>query len=823
MKITDKISTRTAALRTEAQEKKDAAGGEKIAAKEARATAQVHRDAYETVNAAGDSILREARELRAQAAQKVREAVGGRGLHALENVARGLAQLMNKLAGQPLLTTVDLKRDPEATAAAAALEQLAAQKEAQAQQKFQTAAQSWVRATEALTKAEGHEKTAAAHTAAAGKLLARAKVLDAGGDVAQTVASYAAFAGEAVMRELGSDVNKLRGGLEESSKKALRGLLGVGVGLLQQTLEAVSNKANGKPVTLRPERANAELRAGFAAAAAQFAADAKSAVADASSNPKVSAAAPSRRVVMQNRLFEAGKPAATTASASPAASSAGPSERLQRMLEDFEASFPIATNGQAAPPSNPSFATLVGRAIIEHEPPEHLDPFKPRPLGSTAELFAARDFGALGGKRPAIDTPPPGEKKISESLLAARWAAEAVGVDWSKVKSTGALKDLLAQHHHSSLGIKSSSSPFEVKARIMERLGLPLGKDRAAVRSFDADTLRRHIDERAALGLPRLAHATEVAAVRAQDSVLVHGMMQAPLPPSSSPRLTAAGASVRQGVVDAAHQALGADTFRERNDVHAEAVGKEAALLAAHCLSRTDGNPGIQGDFDWSNFPSLQRASRFAGFKPWFVAAAKEAGNAFAAAFTAKGSPPIGSDGKPTKEATDAYNAAMKAAGGIALDALRELDPQAVAVIRGANLGDIAALVARDLGVDAAVLGQNLKTTLAGLKETALKDDYYKALLDTPLNDKASLDAAGLNTLALAVRMANCTWRSGQVHRAAWEGNDSRIDPTKRGGVYNPFDFLVAEKFHANGGDTKAFALTVFEIYKDLDKLKRAA
>ena len=67
-------------------------------------------------------------------------------------------------------------------------------------------------------------------------------------------------------------------------------------------------------------------------------------------------------------------------------------------------------------------------------------------------------------------------------------------------------------------------------------------------------------------------------------------------------------------------------------------------------------------------------------------------------------------------------------------------------------------------------------------------------------------------------RVANCTWKSGQVHRAAWDGNTSRIDPDKRGGVYNPFDFLKAEKFH----NAESFALTVFEIYKDLHELQKA-
>jgi len=282
-----------------------------------------------------------------------------------------------------------------------------------------------------------------------------------------------------------------------------------------------------------------------------------------------------------------------------------------------------------------------------------------------------------------------------------------------------------------------------------------------------------------------------------ERSVLADGLVKV-----GSMTLTDAGAKVRQAVVDTAHKALGAPTFKERNDVHATAIGKESALLAAHSM----GKPA-----------QLERIA------PVFIKAAKDAGNAFAAAFTDGGKVPTGADGKPTQAATDAYNSAMKAAGGVAMKALQSLDPNAVGVVKKASLGDIAALVARDLGVDASVLGKDLKGTLKGLKDTALKDDYFKDLIDTLPDNKAVLDDKGLDTLAMGVRMANCTWKSGQVHRAAWEGNDSRIDPSKRGGVYNPFDFLKAEKFHSNGADANAFALTVFEVYKDLHELQKAA
>lgn len=164
-----------------------------------------------------------------------------------------------------------------------------------------------------------------------------------------------------------------------------------------------------------------------------------------------------------------------------------------------------------------------------------------------------------------------------------------------------------------------------------------------------------------------LPSANERAVLK--DGLLKPGSMDA----------TDAGAKVRKGVLDAAQKAYGAATFKDRNDGHATAVGKESALLAAHSM----GKPG-----------SLERIA------PVFIKAAKDAGNAFAAAFSTNGKAIAGKDGQPTKEATDAYNAAMKAAGGVALGALKQLDAGAVGAIKCANLADIAALVVCDLGLD---------------------------------------------------------------------------------------------------------------------------
>ena len=87
------------------------------------------------------------------------------------------------------------------------------------------------------------------------------------------------------------------------------------------------------------------------------------------------------------------------------------------------------------------------------------------------------------------------------------------------------------------------------------------------------------------------------------------------------------------------------------------------------------------------------------------------------------------------------------------------------------------------------------------------------------------LDTKGQDSLEMGLRLANATWKSGQVHRAAWEGNDGRINPEKRV-AYNPYDVLKTNMFNDELGKTKdpnlAFGRVVFEVYKDLIQLQDA-
>jgi hypothetical protein len=273
--------------------------------------------------------------------------------------------------------------------------------------------------------------------------------------------------------------------------------------------------------------------------------------------------------------------------------------------------------------------------------------------------------------------------------------------------------------------------------------------------------------------------------------------------------MTDAGTKLRDGLVAAAKTALAAPTFDARNQGHADAVGKEGALLAAHAL-------GMSMDL----------------LGPLFKDAAVKAGEAFKGAFTASGE-------KIPEQEKDVFKPAMSAAGGIAYEALKTLDKNAGKIVDRANINDLTKIVAGQLGYETKLSGEAVKDLITGMKDTLLKDDYFKDKIDIiPLSLSSMTGGKDLNdkelgTLELGIRLANTTWKSGQVHRAAWEGNDGRVNPEVRT-AYNPFDQLKGQMFNetfaaltkdgmppAQAKDM-AFARVVFEIYKDLDQIEGA-
>jgi hypothetical protein len=508
MKITSKQSHQQKAveLRSRAQELKDAAGGEKAAAVTVKKEAALHTDTYEKARLAEKELLNEAAALRAAAAAKLKEAVGGRGLHALENVARGFGRMMAALSGRRVETTISLKEDPAAKAAAERLSQLAAAREEEAAAKHATAMNAHAQATAALAKMEGHERTAANHMAMAGKLLAEA----GGHDRAAAFAGAAADAGEAVkgiFREVVGEAKaslddvgrKLAAGLKEELRQGADGawqdLRGALKGLLRAGADALLKAA----ASLDPKRAPAPEEAASAKA------DVAQKAADVAEKARVFTV-DSKGVVYPPG--EQGPQAGQHRGEATRMRVAGQSSRV-----DFAANVTSAAHDVAK--ALGKFDDVMKR--IEYKPAAS-DGGPGEDVG--APRFAAGRVSFGGGEGatlapltgPAIDAPPKGEKKLSESLQAARWAAEAVGMDWVG-KSSGELKRALeAPGAPNPLGLKRSSSPFEVKAALMARLGLPLGKNRDNVHKLELATVREEFARRDSLGLPRLSPRAELEA-----------------------------------------------------------------------------------------------------------------------------------------------------------------------------------------------------------------------------------------------------------------------------------------------------------------------
>ena len=242
-------------------------------------------------------------------------------------------------------------------------------------------------------------------------------------------------------------------------------------------------------------------------------------------------------------------------------------------------------------------------------------------------------------------------------------------------------------------------------------------------------------------------------------------------------------------------------TFEGRNDRMAKAVGQESGLLAAKSVNKPEA------------------ADRLVGI---FTQASVESGQTFAPAFDEAGRQVEGKD----KE----YKGAMNAAGEVALrhlpEALQAAGIEGVDInelLGGATFDDILKVTAEQLGVEVPD-GMKSAEIKKSLHESA-KGDYFEDQIDSlPFGKKgAELSDQEKQALDISVRLANATWKVGQVHRAAWEGNNSRIDPAKRE-AFNPFDLLKKTQYEGEikKGRTlqEALARVALEVYKDVLQYK---
>jgi hypothetical protein len=254
-----------------------------------------------------------------------------------------------------------------------------------------------------------------------------------------------------------------------------------------------------------------------------------------------------------------------------------------------------------------------------------------------------------------------------------------------------------------------------------------------------------------------------------------------------------------------AHQALGADSFGLRSQQMAHAVAEEASSLAGDSLRQS----GTVVDPD-----ALRNTFLYAGL---------EAGEVFDVAFNA--------DGTPCEDNKADIRAGQKAAGGAALRHLPEVlkaagvdisDPQAL--LNTMTFQDVVRLTADQLQVEAPadMSADVVRRSLKGDRTqpgTVPTDDYFYDKIGTlPLADLAPLTMRAEQALDLAVRLFNATWKVGQVHVAANEGRDDRINPDKRE-AFNPYDLLKITQYQrllAEGRNAEDAVLRVaFEVWKD--------
>jgi hypothetical protein len=264
---------------------------------------------------------------------------------------------------------------------------------------------------------------------------------------------------------------------------------------------------------------------------------------------------------------------------------------------------------------------------------------------------------------------------------------------------------------------------------------------------------------------------------------------------------------LQSNLVSRAHEAYAAESFDERNGQMALAVTNEVAELAGESLARS----GVAVDTD--------------ALRGSFYAANLEAGQAFAGAFNV--------DGSPRLDNKDNVRVGQKAAGAAALwqlpgalhaANLDVADPQAL--LNTMTFQDVVRLTAAQLviptpaNMDPDAVRLSLRGDAATRPGTVSRDDYfYDTIGDLPLHEAVPLTMDAERALDVAVRLFNATWKTGQVHVAANEGKDDRINPQVRE-AFNPYDLLKTTQYQrliAEGHTTDDATLRVaFEVWKDV-------
>ena len=258
-------------------------------------------------------------------------------------------------------------------------------------------------------------------------------------------------------------------------------------------------------------------------------------------------------------------------------------------------------------------------------------------------------------------------------------------------------------------------------------------------------------------------------------------------------------------VQDAAVRGLRGRNFEARRLAYADGVANESAMMAMYGLNVPD--------------VRVTKEIRFV-----FTSACRKAGALFKPAFA--------EDGRALSDKAAEYNAAVNGAGPVARNHLVSLlvtldrstrgggsaSPQRAAVrghveklLQRVSLEDVAKVFAEDLGLRFSVTAEEMHTHIQrlvfdkqpvadGKREPHWAEPDYEAFRKKP-EDGIGLQGSDLRALRWGIRLANATWKSGQIHRAVWEkevkgkADYDRILPAKRVMAGN-FDVGLAGLFN---------------------------
>lgn len=281
--------------------------------------------------------------------------------------------------------------------------------------------------------------------------------------------------------------------------------------------------------------------------------------------------------------------------------------------------------------------------------------------------------------------------------------------------------------------------------------------------------------------------------------------------------------SIQKELTEGANSAYKKRSFKKRNSIMAKAVSFEAAKLAAIPYSDlSDTTEKILFDF--------------------FLNATRKAGMLFKDSFD--------SQGNPIKNNKAKYENAVKNAGKIALDYLpkvvneinnyifsdnKPIDQNAITqIVKSATFNDMVVIIEKILSRWGILREKDIEQlNINELSPEQIKDklrniisneDYFYGNIENIsfAESGQKSEEEKIKILELAIRLANATWKVGQVHRAAWEENDDRINPKKRE-VFNPLDLLIINKFEnvfsKTSSRTDAILIAAFEIWKDMVQL----